>query len=309
MVTRSRSIWLAAGPPVDVAARQPPRPRDSTSSTSSPGSSRACRRRRKAADAAAGAGVVEAAAVVAAARAPCSRATAARSTSDRGQGSSRRRCRAAAEAAAASGGGRWRRPRGRTRRGRRSGDAGARDGQRDRASDHVHREHPGRSSRAALAGLRRGLAHHEEPLLRRRDARRRLERCEVDVRAAAQLPRRRGRAAHRHDDDDRPAQRVAHRRERRAVGHDLVAGADAPSRLHARARSVRLLQGRRHLQDGPRRSRLHEDQARRFRDLDRRSRSEDVGQLLAVLHARVGQQVPLPAERQGGEGRRVGAHD
>ena len=37
-----------------------------------------------------------------------------------------------------------------------------------------------------------------------------------DVRAAARLPRRRGRAAHDHDDDDRPAQRVAHRRQRRA---------------------------------------------------------------------------------------------
>ena len=67
------------------------------------------------------------------------------------------------------------------------------------------------SSRAARAGVQRGLADHEEPVLRREDARRELERRARDVRAAARGPRRRGRAAHDHDDDDRPSQRLAHR--------------------------------------------------------------------------------------------------
>ena len=41
----------------------------------------------------------------------------------------------------------------------------------------------------------------------------------------------------------------------------------------------------------------------------RRSRAEDERQLLAVLHARARQQVPLPGQRQAGEGGRVGSDD
>ena len=44
------------------------------------------------------------------------------------------------------------------------------------ATRHLHRQPRNRSQGAARAGLQRGLAHHEAPLLRREDARRRLER-------------------------------------------------------------------------------------------------------------------------------------
>ena len=72
-----------------------------------------------------------------------------------------------------SAGGRWRR-----RRGQRGGGAEVqaprrrRDDRRRAAATpgDVHRDDPGRSPRAPEAGLQRRLAHHEEPLLRRRDA-------------------------------------------------------------------------------------------------------------------------------------------
>ena len=106
----------------------------------------------------------------------CSRATAARCTSARAAASSPRRSRRTPRA----GGGR----RGGGGRGGRGGGAGRSGGarsaggdQRDRAAGHLHRQHRSRSQGAARAGLQRRLAHHEEPLLRRQDARRRLERA------------------------------------------------------------------------------------------------------------------------------------
>ena len=58
----------------------------------------------------------------------------------------------------------------RRRRGHRAGGRGR------RAAGHLHREPRGRPQGAAVAGLQRRLADHEEPFLRRQDARRRLER-------------------------------------------------------------------------------------------------------------------------------------
>ncbi len=115
---------------------------------------------------------------------------------------------------ARSGGGRWRWSRW-TRRGRGGGRTGT---ERFRAPGDLHGEHPGGQEAAARPGVQRGLAHHEEPVLRRRDARRELGRDAHEIRAAARLPRRPGRVADAHDDDDRRAQRLAHGRERRAVG-------------------------------------------------------------------------------------------
>jgi len=66
---------------------------------------------------------------------------------------------------------------------------------RRRRSGDVHRQPRDRSQSAQIPGLQRGLAHHEESLLRREDAWRRLGRGEEDVRAAARVSRRRGGAA------------------------------------------------------------------------------------------------------------------
>ena len=119
----------------------------------------------------------------------------------------------------------------------RAGHGGGRCG--DRAAGHLHRHARSRSQGAARAGVQRGLAHHEEPVLRREDARRELERGARDVRAAARAHRRRGRSAHDDDDDDRAPQRVAHRRERRPEP-DALRRADALSGIRSRRRSVRL---------------------------------------------------------------------
>src|SRR6185295_16467343 len=178
----------------------------------------------------------------------------------------------------------------------------------DRAPRDLYRQHRSRSQGAARAGLQRGLAHHEEPLLRRQDARRRLERGVGDLRQPARQPRRRGRAAHGHDDDDRSAQRVAHRRERRPEP-DRAHAADALSGIQSRHRRVRLLQDRSRLQGRSGGSRLPEDRAGELRGVGRRPRSEERRQLLAVLHARARDEVPLHGQRQAGEGRCVGGHD
>ena len=61
----------------------------------------------------------------------------------------------------------------------------------DRPSGDVHRQPRGRSQGAPRAGVQRGMADHEEPLLRRQHARRRLECGQTDVRAASRLPCRR----------------------------------------------------------------------------------------------------------------------
>jgi tricorn protease len=55
--------------------------------------------------------------------------------------------------------------------------------QRERraTAGHLYRHARNRSQSAPLAGVQRGLAHHEEPLLRREDARRRLECGQSDV--------------------------------------------------------------------------------------------------------------------------------
>ena len=53
----------------------------------------------------------------------------------------------------------------------------------------LHRQYRGRPQGAARTGVQRRLADHEESLLRSQDARRRLERRESGVRAAARLPR------------------------------------------------------------------------------------------------------------------------
>ncbi len=117
-------------------------------------------------------------------------------------------------------------------------DAGAGRRQRRRSTRHLHRQPRNRSQGAARPGLQRGLAHHEAPLLRREDARRRLERGQDDLRAPPRLPRGRGRAARRDDDDDRAAERIAHRRQRRR-GRRRAHGADALPGLRPRRRRVR----------------------------------------------------------------------
>ena len=172
--------------------------------------------RRRPRAAAADAGAAAGAAVAAAAAAWSSRATAARSTSAPAAASTRR---------PPAGGGRRRGGRrgqaadaaGAAARRRRGGNPGPAATNADGTAGQLHRQHRSRSQGAPPAGLQRRLAHHEEPLLRRQDAWRRLERGMGNLRRPARLPRRRGRAAHRHDDDDRPAQRVAHRRERRSA--------------------------------------------------------------------------------------------
>ena len=88
------------------------------------------------------------------------------------------------------------------------------------ASGDLLGQHRSRSQGAARAGLQRRLADHEEPLLRSQDARRGLERHQGRLRAAPRLPRGRRRAEHRHDDDDWPAQRVAHGRQWRRSAND-----------------------------------------------------------------------------------------
>ena len=121
-----------------------------------------------------------------------------------------------------------------------------------------------------------------------------------NVRAAARLPRRRGRAAHGHDDDDRSAQRVAHRRQRRPdataeptlqtryPGFDLVADASGFYKVG-------------HIyKDGPADRDYLKIKEGRLHRRGRRSRSEDRRQLLAVLHARARNEVPLPDQRQAG---------
>ena len=75
---------------------------------------------------------------------------------------------------------RRRRP-GRTRHGRDNPDGPAGD---------LFRQHRGRSQGAARPGLQRGLAHHEEPVLRRQDAWRRLERRVGNLRRAPRQHRR-----------------------------------------------------------------------------------------------------------------------
>ena len=146
-----------------------------TSSTSRADSSRAClRRRRRPAAAGAAADAAAAPAAASAAGAWCSRAMAARCTSDRarnsslpdqlGAGAGAGGKAAAAEARGGGGGGRG------------AGDVGAVSDERDRTAGHLHRQSRDRSPGASRAGLQRRLAHHEEPLLRREDARRGLER-------------------------------------------------------------------------------------------------------------------------------------
>ena len=127
-----------------------------------------------AAAAAAAADAAARAAASAAARTWCSRATAARCTSAPAPASTPRRStaeraaaarpRAAADAAA------------RRRRAAPRPPAAGADRRRHGAAGHLHRQHRGRSQGAPRAGVQRGLADHEEPLLRRQDARRRLER-------------------------------------------------------------------------------------------------------------------------------------
>ena len=130
-------------------------------------------------------------------------------------------------AQAGAGGGRGGGRGGRRRRANRDRTGGQCDG----ASGDLHRQHRGRSQGAPRPGLQRGLADHEEPLLRPEDARRGLGRGEDRLRAAPRLPRGRRGAEHGHDDDDRPAQRVAYRSERRRTGQRQSAGAaDAPAR-------------------------------------------------------------------------------
>ena len=127
------------------------------------------------------------------------------------------------------------------------------------------------------------------------------------VRAAARVPRRHRGAPERHDDDDRPPQRVPHRRQRRRA-ESRAHAADAVSGLRSRRGRVRLLQGRPRLQRWPCRSRSSEDRDRPLRHPDRRSRAEDGRQLLAAPHAGRRQQVPLPAQRQADQGRRLDRH-
>ena len=208
---------------------------------------------------------------------------------------------AAGGAQTAAGGGRGGGPRRRCAADDRTGS------QRHGAPGDLHRQHRSRSQGAALSGLQRGLAHHEESLLRSEDARRRLGGHEGRLRAAPRLPRGRRGAEHRHDDDDRSAQRVAHRRDRRWTGQrQPAAAADAPAWIRSGGGPVGLLQDHAHLQGRSRGSRLPEDQEGRLPHLGRRSRCQDNRQLLAVLHARRREQVPLHGERQARERRRVG---
>ncbi len=87
------------------------------------------------------------------------------------------------------------------------------------------------------------------------------------------------------------------------------AHADHPlSGIRPRQRRLRTLQGRPCLQGRPRRSRLPQDQGRQLHRLGGRPRAEDVGELLAVLHARAGHEVPLRDQRQAVEGGRLGRH-
>ena len=69
-----------------------------------------------------------------------------------------------------------------------------------------------------------------------------------------------------------------------APGNNRGARADALSRFRSRRRCLRLLQGRTRLQGRSRRQGLPEDQGRPVHRRARRSRPEDVGQLLAAIH-------------------------
>ena len=100
--------------------------------------------------------------------------------------------------------------RGRTRRTRRCGwrwsdcrDNRGADVQPDFPAGHLHGESRDEPQSAARAGLQRRLADHEEPLLRRENAWRRLGCRQEDLRAAAAVPDGHRGTAERHDDDDR----------------------------------------------------------------------------------------------------------
>ena len=106
----------------------------------------------------------------------------------------------------------------------------------------LHRQPRSGPQGPALAGLQRGLADHEKPFLRRRDARRRLERRSKDVRAAARPPRRHRGAA------DVMMMMIGHLN----ASHTGVSGGgpantapgpDSLSRLRSRRRHLGLLQG------------------------------------------------------------------
>ena len=149
----------------------------------------------------------------------CSRATAGRFISATGSAlfSAPVGRRRAAAAAPAAGGRRWtRRTRRRTGRSRSRGGAGT---ERIGAAGDVH----GERFQVDKKALRAQVFNEGWRIMKNRfyDAEMNGVNWAMhahEVRAAARLPRQRGRAAHGHDDDDRRAQRLAHGRERRTVG-------------------------------------------------------------------------------------------
>ena len=89
----------------------------------------------------------------------------------------------------------------------------------------------------------------------------------------------------------------------------MIGQPNAPPGVRSGGGPVRLLQDHSHLQGRPCRSRLPEDQKGRLPHLSRRPRPEDKRELLAVLHPRGRQQVPLHGERQAGQRGRLAGDD
>ncbi len=130
-----------------------------------------------------------------------------------------------------------------------------------------HRE--GGQPGGVAADLRRVLARDEVPVLRREDARTRLERHQGHLRAAAQVRRRERRRLRHRERDDWRVERVAHRRERARQPRDSVVVHDAAAGLRARGR-CRRVPDQPDRQEGAGRQGVAEPEGRRLRARHRR---------------------------------------